>query len=357
MKKIQINRRLSQVLVIGILATFLVACSASKADKSASTAESENLIPVKISKVQERSLQIPIRASGIVATQTEVKLAFKTGGVIEQVYAQEGQTVGRGQLIAKLNLVEIQSQVAQAQLQVEKANRDFNRAKNLYSDSVATLEQLENATTGRDLSIKSLKIAEFNQQYSTIYAPITGKVLRKFAESGELISPGSPVILIGSTEQAFVVKVGLTDRQVVRVRLGDPATIQMDAHPSVTFKAFVSQIAQTATPATGTYEVELQVESQGLTLISGFVAQAEIQPQASPTYWMIPVAAMVEADGEKGHIYILNANKNTVEKRVVKIITFHHSEVAIQANLTKDDQIVTEGAPYLTDKAGVKVMK
>jgi RND family efflux transporter MFP subunit len=292
----------------------------------------------------------------VVAPQTEVKLAFKTGGIIEQTFAKEGQTVSRGQLLAKLNMSEIEAQVAQARISLQKADRDLQRAKNLYKDSVTTLEQLQNATTGQEISVSSLKIAEFNQKYSTIYAPITGRVVRQFAEAGELIGVGNPVFMLASAEQAYVVKVGLTDREVVRVKLGDTAEITMDAHAQKKFRGFISQIAQIASPATGTYEVEIQIDNpENLTLIAGFIAKATIQPRDSQNYTVVPTSALVEADGENGFIYTIKGEE--AQKVPVKILLITSKGIAIETNLPTDSRIVVEGAGYLTDKIKVKELK
>ena len=337
---------------ICLLFVGLAACAGK--EKTSNTAiAAGNITPIRSQTLQRTAITKPIVVSGVVAAQTEVKLAFKTGGIIEQVYAKEGQTVSRGQLLAKLNLSEIEAQVAQARIALKKADRDLERAKNLYRDSVATLEQLQNASTGQEISATSLKIAEFNEQYSTIKSPISGRVVRQFAEAGELIGVGNPVLLIASTEQAFVAKVGLTDREIVRTKLGDRAEVMIDAYPNQKFSAFVSQIAQTASPLTGTYEVELQIENpQNLTLLTGFIAQATIQPQDAQTYTIIPPAALVEADGEKGFVYVVKGNE--VQKTPVKILLITPKYIAIETNLPADTKIVSEGAGYLADKAKIK---
>ena len=107
---------------------------------------------------------------GKLASKEELKLSFKTGGIISEIFVDEGQTVKKGQVLAKLNLSEIQAQVNQAILGLDKAERDYRRANNLYKDSVVTLEQLQNTTTALDIAKSNVKIAEFNLQFSTIKA-------------------------------------------------------------------------------------------------------------------------------------------------------------------------------------------
>ena len=119
----------------------------------------------------------------------------------------------RGQLLARLNLTEIDAQVGQARNAFEKAERDFKRVSNLYRDSAATLEQFQNAQTGFQLAEQALQIAGFNQRYSSIYATESGRVLRKLMNEGELVGPGQPVYVINSTRPGdWVIRIGVADR-------------------------------------------------------------------------------------------------------------------------------------------------
>ena len=147
-----------------------------------------------------------------------------------------------------------------AKMERDKAERDLKRVQNLYRDSVATLEQFQDATTGYEVAKSALAIAKFNWQYASIYAPANGKILKRFAEANELVSPGTPVLLMRNAQDGWVVKAGLADRDVVQVSIGDTARLSFDAYPRRLFSATVSEISGTASPMTGTYEVEMRVD-------------------------------------------------------------------------------------------------
>jgi RND family efflux transporter MFP subunit len=152
-----------------------------------------------------------INASGLVSTENEARLSFKIGGIIEKIYVKEGDRIKKGQLLATLKSTEIASQVQQVQLTVEKAQRDYQRANNLYKDSVVTLEQLQNAKTGLDIARQNLQQVAFNQEYSKIYAPADGFVVKKIGNEGELASSGSPVLFANalSASSKWILKIGL----------------------------------------------------------------------------------------------------------------------------------------------------
>ena len=333
----------------------LDACSPSQSKEGPPP---EEPIAVRVSPVSSKATATPIVVSGTIASKKEAKLSFKTGGILARLAAEEGQTVRKGQLLASLNLTEINAQASQARENGEKARRDLERAKRLYADSAATYEQLQNATTGFEVASAGQNIAQFNLQHSRIYAPQNGRILKRFSEEGEIVGPGMPVFTFAASgKDQWIVRVGVADRDMVRLQSGDHATVTLDAHPGTAFTATVTEIAQTADPRNGTFEVELQIEPQGKQLASGMVAQLTIQPSNGPALVTVPIEALVEADGDQGYVYALNADRRTVRKLPVKVALLLNQTVALSSGLKVNDTIITDGVAYLTPNARVRVVK
>ena len=337
-----------------ILITALITASCGK-KQEAKKAEAEEILTVEVQPVSRKSLSEPIIASGVLSSKSEMKLAFKTGGMIRRVYVQEGQFVKGGQLLAELDLSEIDAQVRQAKLGLEKSERDLERVKKLYADEATTLTSVQDATTGFDVAKQTVQVAEFNQKLSRIYAPTSGRILRKISEQGELITPFAPAFILGTGESAYIVNVGLADRDVVKVKIGDVATVYLDAYPNESFQARITQIAQTVNPATGTFEAELQIQPNGRKLISGFVAKAEISTGKGASTLAVPIEALVEADKNTAFVYIYNTSNQTVNKVPVSIGNIFGNHVSIISGINEGTQIVTKGANFLSDKSKVKV--
>ena len=227
-------------------------------------------VPVTLADVSEEVRAMPIRTSGRLSAKKEQKLSFKIGGLIAFMTAEEGVNVRQGALLAQLNTAEIDAQVLQAESAVAKAQRDLARAEGLLADSVATLEQVQDAGTALEVAEANLRIARFNRQYAVIRAPSSGKVLRRMAEDNELVAPGAPVYLFGADREGWVVRVGLADRDVVNVALGDEATMHFDAFPDSLLTGRVTEIASAADPFSGTFEVEVALENPSVPLRSGW---------------------------------------------------------------------------------------
>jgi len=335
-------------------AFFASACS-EKTEEPEKVAQS--LVYVKTAPVERSRITPPILSSGVVGTSSEARVSFKTGGVIKRTLVEEGDLVSSGQLLATLDLTEIDAQVRQAKEGLEKSKRDLERAKNLYADSIATLEQVQNATTALDVATQQVQIAQFNRQFSEIRAPFAGKIVRKLLNEGEVTGPGMPVYyMIGTGKQDWVIRVGLSDRDWARLQLGDKARVTLDAYPGDTLDATVSQLAVVANPQNGTFDAELRLQPGGKRLAAGLVASVQIQPKNGHTYAVIPIEALVGSDGRKASVFI--ADEAGKAHRVPVLIGFLIGEkVAVIEGLEGIDAVVTAGAPYLRDGQPIVVQK
>ncbi|MEM8568042.1 MAG: efflux RND transporter periplasmic adaptor subunit [Bacteroidota bacterium] len=313
---------------------------------------------VRMVQLQESDEPLSITASGVLASETEVTFSFKIGGIIDRLRFEKGATIRKGQELARLDLVEINAQVVQAQNGFDKSVRDLQRVENLYRDTVATLEQVQDSRTAFEVAKATLEIAKFNQRYAKIISPIEGKVLKKMVEEGELVNPGQPVYEIGSTGQngTQIIKVGVADKHVVKVKLGDKATLTFDAFPGKKFAARVSEIAEEANPFTGTFSIELTLDSFHKRLKNGFVGYVEIFPSVNDAHFKLPMTALIEGDG-KGATVFTSKDRQTVQKREVQVQEIRSDFFTVNGQeLSAGEWLVLEGGAYLSDRDSVVVI-
>lgn len=317
----------------------------------------DEVVYVKMAPVEHKEMSKPIHSHGRVSSKEEIKLSFKVGGIIRNIYVDEGETVKKRQLLARLDLSEIESQVQQARSAFEKAQRDLERAENLHKEKAVTLEQLQNVRTAFQVAQSQLQAAEFNLRYSEIHAPSEGRILRRLMEENEMVSPGLPIFFFASTARGWIVRAGVSDRDLVRLSLGDPAVVRFDAHPGKQFEAQVSEIVESADPLTGTFEIELRVDARDKKLVSGFVAQVDISPSSVQTYAIIPIEAVMEAQGQQGFVFTVDDSIQKAKSIPIRIGFLFENKVAVASGLEGISHIVTEGAAYLIEGTRVQIVR
>lgn len=328
------------------------ACSSKASEKK--TTLTGDAIPVKLLAINSENNFNIIHASGLTGTENEAKLSFKISGIIESILVTEGQQVKKGQLLATLKSTEIAAQVQQVQLAVDKAQRDYQRAINLYKDSVATLEQLQNAKTGADIARQNLQQVTFNQQYAKIYAPSDGFIVKKIGNVGELANSGAAVILMNavSGSSKWILKTGVPDKDWAVIQPGNKATVTFDAFPGKSFTAVVSKKALASDPVSGSFELQLQVDFGKEQPASGMFGTASITPSHKTEGYSIPYEALLEANGKKGFVFVTDDQK-TVKRVPVAISTISDNAAYISDGLQGHSFVVTSGSPYLADNSKI----
>ncbi|MCW5923831.1 MAG: efflux RND transporter periplasmic adaptor subunit [Saprospiraceae bacterium] len=361
MKKITLETvalpSMATIAVVGLFCLTGGCGENANANSNAQTSNSvvDERIPVQTALVEQKNIALPIHASGTLTSSAEQRLSFKVGGVIRKIYVKEGDVVRPGQLLAILDKTEIDAQVAQAQQALTKAERDLARVEGLYRDSSATLELLQNATTARDVAKETARIAQFNQQYAEIRSAKGGKIIKKLMNEGEITGPGTPVFVLFQTGvDDWVVKINVSDRDWARLSLGMGAKIVMDAYPDAPFNGKVSDLAPAADPASGLYPVEIKVAPQGKRFAPGLFAQVDIVPSKSRTYTTVPIEAIVEGDGKSAFVFALQADGESVKKVPIQIAFLEGNRAVIASGLEGVAEVVTSGAPYLSEKKKVK---
>lgn len=318
-------------------------------------------VVVRLVPVSDTTIVQPVTGTGVLGAKEEVPLGFKIGGVINRMLVDEGEVVAAGQMLATLELPEVAGQVAKAAAGLGQAERDVARARQLYADSVIPQNAYEGATTALEVARANLEIARFNQRYAAIRAPAAGTILRRTAEPGQQIAGGVPVLVLASAGAGQVMRVGLADRDVARVAIGDRAQVRFES-AGAPVGGRVTRIAAQATPGTGAWAVEIRLEGRvsagGGGIASGLIGAVEIAPGRAAPVRLIPLAAVLEGDADTAVVYtIVRGPGGSVARRHRVVLGFlTGDQAAVRSGLDGADAVVTEGAAYLQEGVPVRVM-
>jgi len=350
------NTKLLKTLRFPLAAILAIPMARCGQNVAAVTPPADEPIPVKVQPVTTGSQGRVLQYSGLIASNSEARLSFKIGGIIAKIYVKEGDHVAAGQLLATLDLTEIDAQVQQATQNVEKSQRDEGRMTNLYRDTVASLEQLQNTHTQLTVATEALRIARFNRQYAQIRASTSGTILQKLMNEDEYASSGAAVLRFNGTGQNdWVVRFGVSDKDWAVLKKGDKAAIKIDAYNDQPFSGVITKLAEGADPNGGTYAVEVTVAPGGHKLAPGLFCTLQLQPATGKNFTFIPASALAEGDGNSGFVYMVNEDKRTVKKIPIRIAYLQGDLLAVSSGLENVREVVTDGVGYLTESAIVKL--
>jgi membrane fusion protein, multidrug efflux system len=337
------------IVALGLGAALLVGCDRTPAPAA------DKPTPVHTQRAGKGPAVPPIDTNGLVVTKHEMRLSFKMGGVVRRIHVQEGEVVRQGQRLAEIELTEVSAQVEQARQLAEKAARDLKRGENLYADQVISLEQLQDLRTQAAMAAAQHQSAQFNLGHSVITAPRDGMVMRKLAEERELVPAGTPVLVLGESDRGYVVRAALADREIVNVKLGDKGEIRMDAFPGQPMSGTIVEIASAADERSGMFPVEVQFDSPPPRLVSGLVARLRLAPDTSaPPLTYVPIAALVEGDGDRASVFVVDGGK--AQRRDVRVAFITADSIALESGLASGEAVVTDGALFLENGEAVEIL-
>jgi len=317
-------------------------------------AEQDSSVPVEIVTAHYSNYAKAVRISGLLENKSEQSLGFKIPGLVSKVYVDEGQFVKKGQLLAVLDLEEIDAEVAKAKSVLANAQRNLERFQSLQGQNALSMDQVQSAQTRVDVANSDLTVAKFNHRHAVIKAPESGRILNRALEPNELVQAGQPVFVFAPKKTGWVLRTGIIDKDIVRTQLGDKAELYFDAYPNQQFKATVSEVAGRADAKTQTFEIELRLTATDKNLLAGFVGHGRVYPAQKESLVLLPLTALLRADGKQAEVYILDES-DEAHLRLIDVAFIEGSRMAVRSGIQEGDRIVTQGAPYLSEGRSVAI--
>ncbi|MCE3001160.1 MAG: efflux RND transporter periplasmic adaptor subunit [Xanthomonadaceae bacterium] len=336
-----------------LIVPLLAGCGADALDARAAAGPVER--PVRVEAPQPAGKVAQVRATGRLESADELRLAFKVTGVIAEMAVDAGDNVRAGEVLARLDRTETGAAVERAAQALAKAERDLARAEEVFARGLVAKEARDNAATARDIAAADLRAARFNQQFATVVAPAAGRVKARLAEAGEIVAAGQTVLTLAGESKGWLLRAALADREALRLAVGDPAEVRVDALPGRRFEATVARIAGAADAATGTLDVEFNVVDADGLLRSGLIARIAATPADAADTLSVPVSALLRAEGAEGRVLVVADGRAVA--REVRLGAIADGRVAVLEGLAATDAVVVAGAAYVDDGEAVRLVQ
>ena len=284
-------------------------------------------MPVEFATVSRASLSDQILVVGNLIGAATVEVVPKVNGRLQTVAVKLGDTVRRGQVIAKVEDLELQQQVRQAEasfqvgqatirqreadLKLAKSNLDRNKSlldrqllpQQTYEDTEAryqaALAQLDLARAQFEQASSRLDELKITLANTAILSPVDGFVGKRFLDPGSFVGTNSPVASVVDIRTVRLVA-NLVEKDAKRVGNGTPAVVEVDAFPGEKFSGTVSRVAPVFDPSTRTAEMEIEVLNPGYRLKPGMYARVNLTVDTRQDALSVPRNALVDLEGRTG---------------------------------------------------------
>jgi len=336
-----------------LMPVLAIACNADHAGE----ARKQTAVAVRIVNPRQRDAPDVVASSGRIGSTNEVVLSFKTGGVVDKVLTNEGDYVQKGTLMAALNTTELTTQLRQVDENIAKLVRDLERISNLVKDTVATVEQLQNTQTSLATAHAQRDGILFNISQAYLFAPDNGFVTVRQVNHGEFKSPGAPCFSIAANHQnkKWLFKTSLSDKDRMKLHLGQNCQIVIDVLPDKTMPGIVTLLSNIPAEETGTYDCYASFDP-GESIVYGLTGKLYVSEYEMTQMTTLPVEALFNVNNDVATIFVVS-NESTVHKQTVHIVDINAYSVTTQESLDTSLRIVTAGKTKVREGVKIKVVQ
>ncbi|MCK4389055.1 MAG: efflux RND transporter periplasmic adaptor subunit [Desulfobacterales bacterium] len=369
---------ISIVLVVGAAVLLAFQTLKKRGREYANTTQDQAAMPVAVARVALREFKEETSAVGTLKARHTSPLSPKIAGNVNAVLVDIGDRVETGQVVIRLDQTGFQLAInqvkaaceaakaaaAQAAAQFEQAEKEYGRASSLLAEKVIPQSRFDAAQAAYKAGQEALAVAkgqyaqakaalEIARQHfrdAEIRSPITGVVVDRNVEVGQSVGPGASVLRI--LDQSLVkAGIDLPGTDFGRVAVGTLAVITVDAFPEQEFPGKVTIVNPMIDRKTRTFRVRIEVPNPTGKLVDGMFARVRFSVGQKMAL-AVPRDALQRLPGS-GTFYVFVVDKNTADKRSVKIGAIGDEFAEILDGLSQGEKVVTSGAGRL--RSGTKV--
>ena len=326
-------------------------------------------VRVRVVPVREGWVEQSYTASGVTSAFRRATVAAETSGRVVERRAEPGDVVELGQALIVLDDTRLRLSEEQAgatlrsrEIDLAEARHDLERADRLVGDDAISKSRYDSLRFGVDraasaveLARVALRTAQRNLLDATVCAPFGGSVEKLRVDVGDHVGPGTPLATLVDLARVRI-HAGVTAAEAATLAPGTRAPVVFTDLGGVATEAEIHSVSRVADPASGTYAVELWLESPDPRLREGMVAQVRLPMVAQERRSVVPRAALIRRQGGAA-VFVIErgAGETRAVARLVRTGRSNGDSVEILEGVSPKDEVVVEGLFALRDGAPVTV--
>ena len=335
-------------IALALTAVMLSACNAENNKGQAA----DEAVRVEVTQVKTATSDRTSRYSGTVEEESGTLLSFAVGGTVSRVLVDEGDRVGKGQLIATLDTEQLTHNHASAQAALAQAEDAYRRMEELHGKgSLPEIKWVE-AQTALQRARASEQMARKQLADCRLYAPFSGVISKKFAEKGQNVGAGTQIAKLVAVGR-MKVKISVPESEMAQITVGQKADVTIEALGGASMQATVTEKGVAADPLSRSYDVKLSLPKADRKLLPGMVADVALRGGNTSIACILP-AHIVQID-ERNNEFVWLAVGGKAVKRIVTVGGFTADGVTVTSGLADGDMVITAGAQKVSEGMRVEI--
>lgn len=298
-----------------------------------------------------------LELQGSVETKKNITIYPEYAGVLSKVYVVEGQTVKRGQTLAKIDDGGLTQQLAQLEVQYQLAKTTFDRQKRLWDQKIGSEIQFLQAKSNMQAQKKGMEALKNQMKKTYVRAPFSGVIDDVITEQGSVVVSGATQLFRIMNLSNMYIKTDVPENYLTTVKKGTPVKVYLPVLGE-TIQTHIRQVGNNININNRAFEIEIDVPNKNGMIKPNLTAQLKINDYSNEAALLVPQSIISENALGEQYVYVIeNLNKKSEAKVVKRIVTTGLSQdenVEVLTGLKSGDQIINEGARSVKD--GIKVI-
>lgn len=324
---------------------FIAACAAlllfsCQADESGlNSPQAIKVVSLDSTTVKQATLPVWFHTGGVVTADHRVTVSSRLSGYVRKLKVREGQHVNNGDLLFRIDPVDVKQALAQAKADAANAQADKQRFASLLDAHAVTQQQYDTVALRYTLAQSRVKQAKNQLHYTDVRASLDGVVVSKLMHNGDLASPGQAVLVIENPQQ-LLVEAKVSESRIALLHEGDAVRLQFSAL-NLPLTGHINHIIADEHAVSHQFLVKLSLPADTAVRPGMFAHVAFRQGQREAL--MIPRTAVVYRNGLTG-AYMVD-EKRILHYRLLRLGETHGSNVEVSAGLHAGESLVTTITP------------
>ena len=347
-----VNQRLTLTFVVCI-SLLQIHCNNDARSQEQEEEQRAPSVPVETADVARGDISAFFSGTASLEAEQEAMVVAKTGGIVEQIFVEEGNYVKRGAALAKLDDERLVLELQRAQAALARLEGEHTRKKGMYEKQLISTEEYEQINADYETQKSVVDLAKLSVEHSTVRAPIAGVISERLIKVGNMVQTNEATYKITDFTPLLAV-MHVPERELNKLSRGQTAQLTVDAIPATTFTGRIKRISPVVDPMTGTFKVTVEVRDRSRRLKPGMFGRVRIVFDTHENTLLVPKQAIVSEDDELAIYQVVD--DTLAIRRVVETGYSDESHTELLDEEMADQVVIVTGQNNLRDSSTVEII-
>lgn len=309
-------------------------------------------VPVNVAQVQRGTIEAYYESSTNLTAAEEAVVVARTQGVVEALFAEEGDVGQSGQALAQLETERLNLELARSRAQLDRLKTAYERAQRMFEAKMISPNEHDDAKFAFEAEETNLRLREYELKEATIRATIDGVITRRHIKVGHTLNQNAPAFEMKRLD-VIEAELNVPEREIQNIRPDQYARIHIDALPDEQFDGAVARVAPEVDAGSGTFRVTVRLANDESRLRPGMFARVDVRIDQRTDAVLVPLEAIATRRDDNS-LFVVEGG--AVERRDVTMGYVSDGIVEVLNGVAEGEWVVTTGHGGLRNGARVSVV-